>query len=101
MESSTIEVSACIGGKNVLLDSFSLLEQLRMESPQHFATLANMQSTVIFMLPLHRGGNVAPRPDFRYQCPHMTLDSSGRVSALSVHKYHHCTKLHPKVSQVC
>ena len=52
----TIEVSTLVnnyfrndecveGGKNVLLDSFSLLEQLRMESPQHFATLARVPAT--------------------------------------------------------
>ena len=37
---------ACVeGGKNVLLDSFSLPEQLRVESPQHFATLARVPAT--------------------------------------------------------
>ena len=98
------------GGKNVLLDSFSLLEQLRVESPQHFATLARVPATfqntaysqrcvnldgdddskvctvtciMTFMLLLHRGGKVAPQPDLRYQRPHITLDSSGRVSTLS------------------
>ena len=95
------------GGKNVLLDSFSLLEQLRVESPQHFATLARVPATfqntaysqrcvnldrddndkyvciMTFMFLLHRGGKVAPQPDLRYQRPHITLDSSGRVSTLS------------------
>ena len=28
-----------------MLDSFTLLEQLRMESPQHFATLARVPAT--------------------------------------------------------
>ena len=40
-----LSVECVEGGKNVLLDSFSLLEQLRMESPQHFATLARVPAT--------------------------------------------------------
>lgn len=87
-----------------MLDSFTLLEQLRMESPQHFATLARVPATfqntaysqryvnldrdvntMIILLQLPRGGKVAPQPDLRYQRPHITLDSSGRVSTLSVY----------------
>lgn len=56
MGNGTIEVSTLVnnyfrndecveGGKNVLLDSFSLLEQLKMESPHHFATLARVPAT--------------------------------------------------------
>lgn len=68
------------GGESVLLDILPVVEDMRRKFPQHFTTLTRVPAT-FERIHINRKIPVA----LRHRKPHIILDTSGEVSAISWH----------------
>uniref|UniRef100_A0A1X7UFK3 Gamma-butyrobetaine dioxygenase n=1 Tax=Amphimedon queenslandica TaxID=400682 RepID=A0A1X7UFK3_AMPQE len=78
--------SCVVGGENIFLDFYPVLEELRQEAPQYFEVLTKVP--VSFQRRHYMKNDVETPSDMSISRPHIQLDRYGEVAAVNWNTHH-------------